>query len=161
MAALKQLRLYIAHAHTKAHNADALQLAQFLDRAPRFAWTNLARPEPDASEHARKQAAREDIAKAQCLLLPVGVYLADKAGARFQIDCAKDADIPVVAVKPADGKVTPLEIQTSATEVVPWNPKDLAKAIRNAIKEAPVATARPPVTESRHKKTEKILQARI
>lgn len=148
MAALKQHRLYIAHAHTKAHNADAIQLAQFLDRAPRFAWTDLAKHDATASENARKQAAREDITKAQCLLLPVGVYLADKAWARFQLDCAKEADIPVVAVKPADGKVTPLEIQTTAKEVVPWNPKDLAKAIKNAIKDAQDNHTRSVVTQS-------------
>ena len=152
MAILKQHQLFIAHAWTKADNADAVQLVEFLDRAPHFRWSNLASTEAasdTASDKTRKLDLQARIQKAQCLVLPVAVYLKAKTWARFQIDCAKDAGIPIVAVKPADGKVVPFEIQTDTAEVVPWTPKDIAKAIRNAIKEAPMATARQNVTESR------------
>jgi hypothetical protein len=151
MAALKQHQLFLAHAWTKADNADALQLAEFLDRAPHFKWANLASHEASApdNDQARKRDLQERIRYAQCLVLPVAVYLKAKAWARFQIQCAKDANIPIVAVKPADGKVVPFEIQTDTAEVVGWSPKEIATAIRNAIKEAPIAPAKAPVTQSR------------
>ena len=79
----------------------------------------------------------------------MAVYLKAKTWARFQMDCAKEAGIPIIAVKPSDGKVVPLEIQTDTAAVVAWSPKEIALAIRNAIKEAPVAPARQNATESR------------
>ncbi len=64
------------------------------------------------------------------------------------MDCAKEAGIPIIAIKPSDGKVVPLEIQTDTAAVVAWSPKEIALAIRNAIKEAPVPLIRPTVTQS-------------
>jgi hypothetical protein len=125
------IRLFVTHAW--AENDDYSRVFEYLEASGTFYYQNTG--QPHAKQPIDKESQREDlrrqIAPSEVIVVVPGVYFASSELVLFQMNFAKAADRPIVAMENF-GSVVPLPkaIADLADEICAWNERSLIDALR-------------------------------
>jgi hypothetical protein len=126
------IRLFVTHLY--APDESYFRVFEYLESQPNFFYKNLATPEklPRSKE---KEAIREDlrrqIADAEVVVVLSSLYLRDATLIEFQCLYAQSCDRPLIVMEPFGAtEPVPARLREMADEVVPWNGREMADAIR-------------------------------
>lgn len=125
------IRLYVTH--NWVENDDYTRVFEYLEASGTFYYQNTSQPQakrPGDRESQREDLRRQISACEVVVVLP-GVYRAEPDLVLFQMQFAKSADRPIVAMENF-GSVEPLPkaIKELADEVSAWNERNLIDALR-------------------------------
>jgi len=126
------IRLFVTHLY--APDEAYFRVFEYLESQPNFFYKNFATPEkpPRTKE---KEAIREDLRRqmteAEVIVLLSSLYDRDPALIEYQGLYAQSCDKPLIVMEPfgTDAKV-PDKLREMADEVLGWNGRDMADAIR-------------------------------
>jgi hypothetical protein len=125
------IRLFVTHAW--ADNDDYSRVFEYLEASGTFYYMNTS--QPHAKMPIDKESQREDlrrqIAPCEVVVVLAAVYRAAPELVLFEMNFAKAADRPIVAMENF-GSTEPLAkaIKDLADEVCPWNERSLIDALR-------------------------------
>jgi hypothetical protein len=125
------IRLFVTHAWVDCD--DYTRVFEYLEASGTFYYTNTSQPQ--AKRPIDKESQREDLRRqiAPCevvVVLPAVYHVAPELVV-FQMNFAKAADRPIVAMEYfASTEALPKAIQDLADEVSPWNERSLIDALR-------------------------------
>lgn len=126
------IRLFVSHLY--APDDEYFRVFEYLESAVNFFYQNLStpdRPPRSAEREALKEDLRRQMADAEAVLLLSSLHERDAALVEFQGLCAKANDKPVIVMEPfGAGETVPAKLRDLADEVVPWNEREMADAIR-------------------------------
>ena len=126
------IRLFVTHLF--APDEAYFRVFEYLESQPNFFYTNLATPEkPPRSKE--KEAVREDLrrqmADAEVVVLLSSLHARDPVLIEYQGLYAQSCDKPLVVMEPfGTTEAVPARLREMADEVVPWNGREMADAIR-------------------------------
>ncbi|MEX2150592.1 MAG: hypothetical protein WD793_10260 [Steroidobacteraceae bacterium] len=126
------IRLFVTHLY--APDESYFRVFEYLESTPNFYYLNLATPEkPPRSKE--KEAIREDLRRqmsdAEVIVLLSSLYGRDAVLMEFQALYAQSCDKPLVVMEPFGTEAQmPAKLREMADEVVAWNGRDMADAIR-------------------------------
>lgn len=132
--AVKPYRLFISHSWN--HSDDYDRLIRLLKERRYFSFKDYSIPRDDpihkAGTDAQLRAAiRRQMAQCSVVLIPAGVYVAYSKWINIEIELAKSASKPIVAILPRGRKKTSAQARQAADQIVGWN----TDCVVNAIKE--------------------------
>ena len=125
------IRLFVTHAWVE--NDDYTRIFEYLEASGTFYYLNTSQPQ--AKRPIDKESQREDlrrqIAPCEVVVVVPGAYFSSPDLVLFQMNFAKAADRPIVALENF-GSVEPLPkaITDLADEVSAWNERNLIDALR-------------------------------
>lgn len=126
------IRLFIAHLY--AVDDDYLRVFEYLESQVNFFYKNLSTPDQLPQQRDReslKEGLRQQMADAEAVVLPAGLYARDPVLTEFQAIYAKSWDKPVILLEPfGTGEPIPGKLLELADEVVQWNSREMTAAIR-------------------------------
>lgn len=126
------IRLFVTHLY--APDESYFRVFEYLESTPNFYYRNLATPEkPPRSKE--KEAIREDLRRqmsdAEVVVLLSSLHGRDPVLIEFQALYAQSCDKPLVVMEPfGTDTQMPAKLREMADEVVAWNGRDMADAIR-------------------------------
>ena len=126
------IRLFVTHLYEP--DESYFRVFEYLESQPNFFYTNLATPEkPPRSKE--KEATREDlrrqIADAEVVILLSALYKRDPVPVEYQGLYAQSCEMPLIVMEPFGvTEPVPAKLREMADEVVPWNGREIADAIR-------------------------------
>ncbi len=126
------IKLFVTHLY--APDETYFRVFEYLESQPNFFYLNLATPEkPPRSKE--KEAIREDLRRqmsaAEVVVLLSSLYTRDPVLIEYQGLYAQSSDKPLVVMEPfGTTDVVPPKLKDMADEVVAWNGRDMADAIR-------------------------------
>lgn len=126
------IRLFVTHLY--APDETYFRVFEYLESQPNFFYTNLAAPEkPPRSKE--KEAIREDLrrqmADAEVVVLLSSLHARDPVLIEYQGLYAQSCDKPLIVMEPfGTTEAVPAKLREMADEVVPWNGREMADAIR-------------------------------
>jgi hypothetical protein len=125
------IRIFVTHAW--APNDDYIRVFEYLEASGTFYYLNTTQPEgkrPIDKESEREELRRQ-IAPCEVVVVLPSVYQTASELVIFQMNFAKAADKPVVAMENF-GSAAPLPkpIKDLADEVSAWNERNLIDALR-------------------------------
>jgi hypothetical protein len=126
------IRLFVTHLY--APDETYFRVFEYLESQPNFFYKNLAAPDqPPRSKE--KEALREDLRRqmsdAEVVIVLASLYLRDQATIEFQCLYAQSCDKPLIVLEPfGTTEPVPAKLREIADEVVPWNGREIADAIR-------------------------------
>jgi hypothetical protein len=126
------IRVFVSHLFQP--DDDYQRLFEYLESARNFFYRNLSAPENlprSAEKEAVKEELRRQMTDAEIVVVLSSLFARDQVLTEFQALYAKACDKPVVVVEPF-GSTQPIakRLLDLADEVVPWNERGLADAIR-------------------------------
>ena len=125
------IRLFVSHAWLE--NDDYTRVFEYLEASGTFYYFNTSQPQ--AKQPIDKESQREDlrrqIAPCEVVIVLPAVYRIAQELVLFQMNFAKAADKPIVAMENF-GSTEPLPkaIKDLADEVSAWNERNLIDALR-------------------------------
>ena len=126
------IRLFVGHLY--APDEAYFRVFEYLESAPNFFYVNLAtpdRPPRGRDREVLKEDLRRQMSDAEAVVLPASLYAQDPVLIEFQALYAKTCDRPLIVLESfGTGAPVPARLRELADEVVPWNSRDLADAIR-------------------------------
>lgn len=133
MPALKNYRIYISHGWD--WKEEYYRLADLLDKAPFFRWTNCSIPEYDPLRNSKnekkiKQELDSHIKPVNLVIVLSGMYNAHSSWMQKEIDTAIKHNRPIIGVVPLGGHRIPAPVQEAVLETVDWNARSIVDAIR-------------------------------
>ena len=125
------IRLFVTHAWLE--NDDYARIFEYLEASGTFYYTNTSQPQ--AKRPIDKESQREDlrrqIAPCEVVVVLPAVYAMAPDLVLFQMNFAKAADRPIVAMETfGSTEALPKAIKDLADEVCPWNERSLVDALR-------------------------------
>ena len=125
------IRLFVSHAWLE--NDDYVRVFEYLEASGTFYYINSSQPQ--AKRPIDKESQREDlrrqIAPCEVLVVLPAVYRLAPELVQFQMNFAKAADKPIVAMENfGSTEALPKVIAELADEVSPWNERNLIDALR-------------------------------
>ena len=132
MTEANPIRLFVTHLYEP--DESYFRVFEYLESQPNFYYTNLASPEkPPRSKE--KEAIREDLRRqmsgAEVVIVLSSLFLRDSVTIEYQCLYAQSCDTPLVVLEPfGTTEPVPAKLREMADEVVPWNGRELADAIR-------------------------------
>jgi hypothetical protein len=125
------IRLFVTHAWVE--NDDYARIFEYLEASGTFYYLNTSQPQ--AKRPIDKESQREDlrrqIAPSEVVVVLPAVYQIAPELVLFQMNFAKAADRPIVAMENFGSKEPlPKAIEDLADEVSPWNERSLIDALR-------------------------------
>jgi hypothetical protein len=126
------IQLFITHLY--APDESYFRVFEYLESQPNYYYKNLATPDrPPRSKE--KEAIREDlrrqIAGAEVVVALSSLYMRDPTSIEYQCLYAQSCDKPLVVMEPFGTKEpVPARLRELADEVVAWNGREMADAIR-------------------------------
>jgi hypothetical protein len=130
-ARVNPIRLFVTHAWVE--NDDYARVFEYLEASGTFYYLNSSQPQ--AKRPIDKESQREDlrrqIATAEVIVALPAVYLIAPELVLFQMNFAKSADKPIVAMENfASTEPLPKAVKDLADEVSAWNERSLIDALR-------------------------------
>ncbi len=125
------IRLFVTHAWVETD--DYTRIFEYLEASGSFYYLNTG--QPHAKRPIDKESQREDlrrqIAPCEVVVVVPGAYFASPELVLFEMNFAKAADRPIVAME-IFGSVDPLPkaVKDLADEVCAWNERNLIDALR-------------------------------
>ncbi len=126
------IKLFVTHLY--APDETYFRVFEYLESSPNFFYLNLATPEkPPRSKE--KEAIREDLrrqmSEAEVVVLLSSLYARDPILIEYQGLYAQSCDKPLIVMEPfGTTDAVPPKLREMADEVVAWNGRDMADAIR-------------------------------
>ena len=126
------IRLFVTHLYEP--DESYFRVFEYLESQPNFFYTNLATPEkPPRSKE--KEATREDlrrqIADAEVVILLSSLFKRGRVLVEYQGLYAQSCEKPLIVMEPFGvTEPVPAKLREMADEVVPWNGREIADAIR-------------------------------
>jgi hypothetical protein len=125
------IRLFVTHAWVE--NDDYTRVFEYLEASGKFYYFNTS--QPHAKQPIDKESQREDlrrqIAPCEVVIVLPAVYRIASELVLFQMNFAKAADRPIVAMENfGSTDLLPKAIKDLADEVSPWNERSLIDALR-------------------------------
>lgn len=126
------IRLFVTHLY--APDEAYFRVFEYLESQPNFFYINLATPEkPPRSKD--KEPIREDLrrqmADAEVVVLLSSLHARDPVLIEYQGLYAQSANKPLIVMEPfGTTEAVPAKLREMADEVVPWNGREMADAIR-------------------------------
>jgi hypothetical protein len=125
------VRLFVSHAFEPSDDYD--RVFEYLESSHNFYYRNCSDPSraPHGDREAMKEELRKQIALAEVVIIPSGLYRRHQELVDFQLNCAKGTDKPVVVLESFGVKQKlPVQLEALGDEKVEWNERDIADAIR-------------------------------
>lgn len=125
------VRLFVSHVFEPADDYD--RVFEYLESSHNFYYRNCS--DPSRAAHAEPEAMKEElrrqIALAEVVIIPSGMYRLHPELIDFQLNCAKGLDKPVVVLESFGVKAKlPVQFEALGDEIVEWNDRSIADAIR-------------------------------
>lgn len=125
--------LFISHSWTYSDAYD--RLVNLLDNADHFSYKNYSVPKNDPihnakSDAALKEAIRNQMKSASCILILAGVYSTYSRWINIELDLAMEMDKKIVAIEPWDSERTSSKVKAYADKVVKWQTSSIVSAIK-------------------------------
>jgi hypothetical protein len=125
------IRLFVTHAWLE--NDDYTRIFEYLEASGKFYYFNTSQPQ--AKRPIDKESQREDlrrqIAPCEVVVVLPALYSIEPDLVLFQMNFAKAADRPIVAMENFGSTVAlPKAIKDLADEVCAWNERSLIDALR-------------------------------
>jgi hypothetical protein len=125
------IRLFVTHAWVE--NDDYSRVFEYLEASGTFYYHNTSQPQ--AKKPIDKESQREDlrrqIAPCEVIIVLPAVYQMAPELVQFQMNFAKAADRPIVAMEHfGSTEALPKPIIDLADEISPWNERNLLDALR-------------------------------
>jgi hypothetical protein len=125
------IRLFVTHAWLE--NDDYARIFEYLEASGRFYYLNTSQPQ--AKRPIDKESQREDlrrqIAPCEVVVVLPAVYSIEPDLVLFQMNFAKAADRPIIAMENFGSTVALAKaIKDLADEVCAWNERSLIDALR-------------------------------
>lgn len=126
------IRVFVTH--TFADHQDYHRVFEYLEAASNFFYVNCSAPDNvpvEGGKEALKEELRNQIGKAEVVLVLSSLYTDNRDLIAYQLDAAQALDLPIVAVEPFGGlgKV-PDDVARRAAETVGWNERSIVDAAR-------------------------------
>jgi hypothetical protein len=125
------IRIFLTH--TWEENDDYLRIFEYLESSGNFYYKNTSLPQAKRplDKESQREELRRQIAPCEVVVALPAAYRADPELVLFQLNFAKAADRPVVAMEDF-GSTAPLPaaIRDLADEVVAWNERNVIDALR-------------------------------
>jgi hypothetical protein len=132
MSAKNPIRIFVTH--TFASHPDYHRVFEYLESIDNFFYRNCSVPDhPPAGggKEALKEEYRTQLKQAEVVIVLSSMYRENEYWVTYQMDAAQAINLPLVAIVPFGGNVkTPDEITKRAAEVVEWNERLIADAVR-------------------------------
>lgn len=125
--------LFISHSWTYSDAYD--KLLNLLDEANNFDYKNYSVPKDDPIHDADntkelKEAIREQMKHASCVLILAGVYATYSKWINIEIDLANEMGKKIIAVEPWGAERTSKVVKDNADHIVKWNTSSIVNAIK-------------------------------
>jgi hypothetical protein len=132
MSEKNPIRIYVTHAF--ASHPDYHRVFEYLEALPNFFYRNCSVPDhlpTVGGKEALKEEYRTQLKNAEVVVVLCSLYDENEFWTTYQMDAAQAANLPLVAIEPfgVSAKV-PAEIVKRAAEVVGWNERNIADAVR-------------------------------
>lgn len=132
MSERNPIRLFVSHLFS-ADDAY-LRVFEYLESAPNFFYRNVAtadRRPKGLEKEALKEDLRRQIDEAEAVMILSSLHERDATMIEFQALYAKACDKPVILMEPFGTEApVPARLREFADEVIPWNTREMADAIR-------------------------------
>jgi hypothetical protein len=132
MSAKDPIRIYVTHAF--ASHADYHRVFEYLESTANFFYRNCSTPDhpPQAGgKESLKEAYRSQMKIAEVAIVLSSLYFENEFWVAYQMDVAQASDLPLVVLPPFGGTAkVPAELSKRAAEVVDWNERVIADAVR-------------------------------
>jgi len=132
MSAKNPIRIYVTH--TFSSHPDYHRVFEYLESIDNFFYRNCSVPDhPPASggKEALKEEYRTQLKQAEVVLVLSSMYRENEYWVTYQMDAAQAINLPLIALVPFGVTAkTPEEITKRAAEVVEWNERLIADAVR-------------------------------
>jgi hypothetical protein len=126
------IRLFVSHLYLP--DDEYFRVFEYLESAMNFYYRNLSTPDRaprSTDKEAVKEHLRQQMAEAEVVLILSRLYEQDHVLIEFQALYAKACDKPVLLMEPfGTGEPVPARLRELADEVLPWNEREMADAIR-------------------------------
>ena len=132
MSEKNPIKLYAVHGWIR--DEDYSRLFEFIESADNFFYRALSNPEaqlgPGDGVAARRTAIVEALKDTECVVCAAGTWERFNDWARYTLDAARAADLPVVAVEHFGPQNMDSRLKGYAAEVVGWDSRSIVDAIR-------------------------------
>jgi hypothetical protein len=132
MSQKNPIRLFVSHLYSM--DDEYLRVFEYLESAVNFYYTNLSTPDkPPKSldKESLKDGLRSQMADAEVILILTSQRAQDPILIDFEALYAQACDKPIIVMEPfGTGETVPAKLREVADEVVSWNTREIADAIR-------------------------------
>ena len=132
MSEKNPIRVFATHNFDESD--DYLRIFEFLEGVDRFYYMNVSKPEnipASGGLQAIRDELIEQIKACEAVFVLPGLYEQEKNLVEFMMDVADANDKNMIAVRPFGGVAeTPEAIASRCKEVIEWNDRELADALR-------------------------------
>jgi hypothetical protein len=132
MSAKDPIRIFVTHAF--ASHADYHRVFEYLEALPNFFYRNCSVPDhmpTTGGKEALKEEYRTQLKSAEAVIVLSSLYMENEFWTTYQMDAAEANNIPLIVMEPFGGSAkVPAEIAKRAAEVVGWNEREIADAVR-------------------------------
>ena len=125
------IRLFVSHAWEE--NDDYVRVFEYLEASGTFYYINSSQPQAKRpiDRESQREDLRRQIAPCEVIIVLPAVYRLAPELVQFQMNFAKAADKPIVALENfGSTEALPKVIADLADEVSPWNERNLIDALR-------------------------------
>lgn len=126
------IRVFATHSFDESD--DYLRVFEFLESVDRFYYLNVSKPEnipTTGGLQAIKDELIEQIKQSEAVFVLPGLFEQKEELVRFMMDVADANHKNMIAVRPFGGVTdVPDEVQKRAKEVIEWNNREMADALR-------------------------------
>lgn len=125
------IRLFVTHNWEESD--DYTRVFEYLEAPGTFYYRNMSQPQAKRpiDRESQREDLRRQIAPSEVVVALPAVYRVAPDLMLFQLNFAKSADRPIVAVENfGSNEPLPKAIRDLADEVVPWNERALIDALR-------------------------------
>jgi len=124
------VRVFVSHGFEPADDYE--RVFEYLESSHNFYYRNCSNPELKVTDReAMKEELRKQISLAEIVIVPSGMYVKYRELIDFSLNCAKGLEKPVVVLESFGIKEKlPVQLEALGDEVVEWNERSIADAIR-------------------------------
>ena len=125
------VRLYVSHAWEP--DDDYTRVFEFLESARNFYYLNMSAPDrrPPGGREAERDALRQQMSKAEAVILLASQYRRSADLLEFQAHCAKASDKPIILMSSFGAtSEMPKSLLVHANETIDWDERRLVDAIK-------------------------------
>lgn len=126
------IRLFVSHLY--APDDEYFRVFEYLESAVNFFYTNHSAPDKPPrrfDKESIKEGLRTEMADAEVILILTTLHARDPLLIEFQALYAQASEKPIIVMEPfGTGETVPAKLRDVADEVVSWNTREMADAIR-------------------------------
>lgn len=123
------VQVFVGHAFESA--PDYHRVFEYLESSHNFYYRNCSALQASGEERKDMLQMREQIARAEVLILPASLYQELAQWVEFQLECARVLEKPVIVLENFGVKAPlPAALKRQGAELIDWDVRALVDAIR-------------------------------